>query len=80
MTLTDPETYYGVVVGEPYLYRDYNGNYCILQDEHIFGTDDGGNVDSMYANEVILDPNPSEAKIFKYILKGGVREAITHKT
>ena len=75
----DPDTYYGVVVGEPYLYRDYNGNYCILQDEHMFGTDDDGNIDSMYATEVMVDPNPSEAEIFKYLLKGDTREAMTNK-
>jgi len=73
--LEDPDREYGLVVGEPYLWRDYNGKYCILQDETMLKTDENGHVNALYSSEELVDPNPSEAEIFKFILAGKVKKS-----
>ena len=67
-------TEYGLVLGEPFLHRDYNGNYCILQEETMLKTDENGRVNAIHTTEKLIDPNPSKAKVFKFILSGEFRE------
>lgn len=61
---------YGVHIGDEYLARDWHGKLVILKEETVFGTDDNGNVDSIYTTEVLVNPDPSPEEIFLYTLKG----------
>ena len=67
---------YDVEVGEPYLHKDMNGKYVILQDETLTRQGSTG-IDQiqMYSSEILIDPDPSDAKIFQMKLKGAIRES-----
>jgi len=67
---------YDVEVGEPYLSKDIDGKYVILQDETL--TMRGKNshpIDQvvMHSAEILIDPDPSDAEIFRMKLKGAIR-------
>ena len=73
MIIENPDDY-DVEVGEPYLQKDMNGKYVILQDETLTRHEDSGQGQIlMYSSEILIDPDPSNAKIFKMKLKGAVR-------
>ena len=54
---------------EPYLTKDIMGKYVILQDEMIMGA--GASI--FYTSEILVNPDPSEAEIFRMKLKGRFR-------
>ncbi len=73
MIIEDPSDY-DVEVGEPYLHKDMNDKYVILQDETLTRHEDSGQGQIlMYSSEILIDPDPSDAKIFKMKLKGAIR-------
>ena len=72
--MTEDLSDYDVEVGEPYLHKDMNDKYVILPDETLTRHEDSGQGQIlMYSSEILIDPDPSDATIFKMKLKGAVR-------
>lgn len=69
----DIDNEYIVIIGDPYLTTDLNGNYVVLQDEYTFLAPIGKGVDLVYETEALVDSNPTEEEIFRLKLKGAVR-------
>jgi len=62
--MNDEDYNYEIVVGEPYVGKDWQGGIVILQDEQLFR--DGREVSF---TERLVNPDPSDAEVFRIKLK-----------
>lgn len=73
--MDDDDEEFGLHVGEPYLVRDWRGNFVVLQEETLFSTGKLGDIKGVHITETLVNPNPSDAEIFKYKLKGDIKQS-----
>ena len=62
---------YGIHIGDEFLARDWHGKLVVLREETMFKTNEHGRVVDVYTTEILVDPEPSEEKIFLLKLKDG---------